>query len=294
MSGYGDAGNSFQFEQRHDFEHDTELHHLASFIVLYWQLGQHVTDAISHVGLDALNTNHALVTTLHLRQHGTARPGQLQVLLGMTSGGVSRMLHRLTNDGFVRRTAKRSGDDGRVAPVELTPAGRRACRSLDLALANAREDCRPLAKEALMHLDAVRAAHGEGPQPDPGEVLTCLGVTAQAIDRAVSAAVQHESMRDFYNVVLLCHAELNGGARPVSLMELLRLSSGGITKLVDRAENAGLVERALGTIHSDRRGVVVEATRKGRSELRRALLGLKPHLPELWRPMHWIAEGEPA
>ena len=212
----------------------------------------------------------------------------------MTSGGVSRMLDRLAHEGFVRRTTKRASDDGRAAPVELTTAGRRACATLDQALANAREDCRPLAKEALIHLEAVGAVHHDGPPQGPGEVLTCLGITAQAIERAVGEAVRHEAMKDLHHVVLLCHAELNGGARPVSLMELMRLSSGGVTKLVDRAEKAGLVRRTLGAIHSDRRGVMVEATARGRSDLSRALHGLRPHLPELWSPMHWISEGPTA
>lgn len=275
-------------------EHDDVVRHLASFIVLYWRLGHLVTDAISAEGLDILNTNNTLVTALHLRRHGSVRPGDLQGLLGMTSGGVSRMLDRLAHEGLVRRTNKKVGDDGRAAPVELTAAGRRACAALDQALANAREDCRPLAKEALIHLEAVGAVHHDGPPQGPGEVLTCLGVAAESIGRAVGEAVQHEAMQDLHHVVLLCHAELNGGSRPVSLMELLRLSSGGVTKLVDRAEKAGLVRRTLGAIHTDRRGVMVQATRQGESDLSRALHGLRPHLPELWSPMHWISEGPPA
>ena len=48
---------------------------------------------------------------------------------------------------------------------------------------------------------------------------------------------------------------------PGELSEIVLRSSGGMTQIVDRLEDAGLVERAAD--HSDRRKVVVVLTRKG-------------------------------
>ena len=51
--------------------------------------------------------------------------------------------------------------------------------------------------------------------------------------------------------------------RPTDLMEATMLSSGGITKRLDRLQEAGLVERRPNP--DDRRGALVRLTRKGRA-----------------------------
>lgn len=56
--------------------------------------------------------------------------------------------------------------------------------------------------------------------------------------------------------------------RPGAVGELTRLSSGGVTKMVERLEAIGLVERRIGVLEEDRRGVLVELTRRGRSTVR--------------------------
>jgi DNA-binding MarR family transcriptional regulator len=57
--------------------------------------------------------------------------------------------------------------------------------------------------------------------------------------------------------------------RPTDLMEATMLSSGGITKRLDRLGDAGLVERRPDP--DDRRGALVRLTRKGRAVIDRAL-----------------------
>ena len=64
-------------------------------------------------------------------------------------------------------------------------------------------------------------------------------------------------------------AELN----PTELMRSTLLSSGGMTKRLDRLEEAGLVERRPDP--ADRRGTLVRLTRRGRGVIDRAL---KAHL----------------
>jgi DNA-binding MarR family transcriptional regulator len=57
--------------------------------------------------------------------------------------------------------------------------------------------------------------------------------------------------------------------RPTDLMDATMLSSGGITKRLDRLTEAGLVERRPDP--HDRRGALVRLTRRGRTVLDRAL-----------------------
>ncbi len=69
-------------------------------------------------------------------------------------------------------------------------------------------------------------------------------------------------------VTLLFALDLDGPMRPTAVQELTGLSSGGVTKLVERLEQKGLVTRKTGAIDGDRRGVLVELTRRGRNTVR--------------------------
>ena len=69
-------------------------------------------------------------------------------------------------------------------------------------------------------------------------------------------------------VALLFALDLEGPMRPTAVQELTGLSSGGVTKLVERLEQKGLLDRKTGAIDGDRRGVLVELTRRGRVAVR--------------------------
>ena len=55
----------------------------------------------------------------------------------------------------------------------------------------------------------------------------------------------------------------SGDARPVQLAELLGVSSGGLTYIVDQLESDGLVQRSYGGVEHDRRAVVISLTQPG-------------------------------
>ena len=65
------------------------------------------------------------------------------------------------------------------------------------------------------------------------------------------------------SLVVLCSLDLDGPRRPGVLQELTGLSSGGVSKLLDRMEGAGVVKRAYGGVPGDNRGVLVSITRRG-------------------------------
>jgi DNA-binding MarR family transcriptional regulator len=81
-------------------------------------------------------------------------------------------------------------------------------------------------------------------------------------------------------ILVLCLLDLDGPARPGAIADVVDLTSGGTTKLLDRMEAAGLIHRVYGAIDSDHRGVQVELTARGRRLLRQATEALLDHLPD--------------
>jgi DNA-binding IclR family transcriptional regulator len=80
--------------------------------------------------------------------------------------------------------------------------------------------------------------------------------------------------------VVLCAAATTDGTRPRDLLELTDLSSGGITMLLDRLEEAGLIRRATG--HApDRRAVTITLTDLGQHDLHHRLERTLPHLAQI-------------
>lgn len=81
-------------------------------------------------------------------------------------------------------------------------------------------------------------------------------------------------------LLVLCLLDLEGPERPGEIGEVVGLTSGGTTKLLDRMETAGLIKRSYGAIAADHRGVKVALTAKGRRLLRTATGSLVEHLPD--------------
>jgi DNA-binding MarR family transcriptional regulator len=65
-------------------------------------------------------------------------------------------------------------------------------------------------------------------------------------------------------LLVLCDLDLVGERRPSEIQELTGLSSGGVTKLLDRLEKRGLVARSFGSLAEDRRAVLATITPEGR------------------------------
>lgn len=89
-----------------------------------------------------------------------------------------------------------------------------------------------------------------------------------ALTGAAEGAVRDPDLVSALPVTLLFALDMDGPMRPTGIQELTGLSSGGVTKLVERLEGRGLVARKTGVIDDDRRGVLVEITRRGRNTVR--------------------------
>lgn len=82
-------------------------------------------------------------------------------------------------------------------------------------------------------------------------------------------------------LLVLSSLELEGPRRPHDLAEALAMTTGGISKLLDRMEELGVVARRRGVLSDDRRAVVVEITPAGRDMMRRITEAFSAAVPEL-------------
>lgn len=99
-------------------------------------------------------------------------------------------------------------------------------------------------------------------------MILLLGALTGQLEAAITGAVGPE-LSSRANVATLFYLELEGPRRPGALQEVTSLSSGGVSKLIDRLEAQGLVRRTFGPVDGDRRAVLVQLTPKGRRLARR-------------------------
>lgn len=95
------------------------------------------------------------------------------------------------------------------------------------------------------------------------ELLLRLAEFGNVVSEALSELTEGDIVSNV-SIVTLCVLDLEGPQRPTDIQERTRLSSGGVTKLVDRLQEAGLVTRAYGTVPGDNRGVLVSISDRGR------------------------------
>lgn len=98
--------------------------------------GRRVTDSVRTSGAEQLLDNSTMVAALLMWMHGPLRPGQVAEMMGMTTGGSTKVVDRLESQGWVVRQQGPSFD-GRAVVVTLTEEGRSVIRSAIHASAEA-------------------------------------------------------------------------------------------------------------------------------------------------------------
>jgi DNA-binding MarR family transcriptional regulator len=99
-----------------------------------------------------------------------------------------------------------------------------------------------------------------------------------------------EALADNLAMVLLCRLYEDEWLRPMQLQEWVDITSGGMSKLIDRLEGAGLVARLSVRPLGDRRGVEVALTKKGSAALADVLAAITPSVKGLLADLEEIAE----
>lgn len=133
---------------------------------------------------------------------------------------------------------------------------------------------------------------GERERREAQSVILQMAELRLTLTSAAERAVRDADVATDLSATLLFALDNDGPLRPTLIQELTGLSSGGVTKLVERLEQKGLVARKTGAIDGDRRGVLVELTRRGRSSVRSisdamadALEGARPAAEALARTL---------
>jgi DNA-binding MarR family transcriptional regulator len=120
-----------------------------------------------------------------------------------------------------------------------------------------------------------------GPVQSAEQLLLQMSSFGQGVSDSMGEATGRPDLMGNTPLRVLCLLDLDGPARPSAISEAVGLTSGGMTKLLDRLEAAGLVERSYGVITTDHRGVSVALTGEGRRTIRLAAEALIDHLPDV-------------
>lgn len=128
-------------------------------------------------------------------------------------------------------------------------------------------------------LGVARSMSPDEPPPSPLETLVMIGDMGTALVDALGAVDPHDPTPTKTTVVL-CLAGWPEQVRPRELVEPTRLSSGGVSQLLDRLEAAAMVRRRSGAT-ADRRSVVIELTDDGERLLQRHLVAVGAQLADI-------------
>jgi DNA-binding MarR family transcriptional regulator len=96
-----------------------------------------------------------------------------------------------------------------------------------------------------------------------------LAEVGYAFTRAMEEVAPVPELVTNSHLLVLSHIELEGPRRPRDLAGAVGMSTGGLSKLLDRMEELGVVERRRGLVDGDRRAVVVSNTELGSEMIRR-------------------------
>lgn len=114
---------------------------------------------------------------------------------------------------------------------------------------------------------SVPGAVNEGLTPNEVRETQRFVILLGRLGLELSAAIHDAVGADLASnaaVVTLSLLDLEGPKRPGELQVATGLSSGGVSKLLDRLEAADLIARQTGSIAADRRGVIVSIAAEGR------------------------------
>lgn len=118
---------------------------------------------------------------------------------------------------------------------------------------------------------------------NPDEVVALLLHLVEfgsTISAALEAVAPPELARN-NSLLTLSVLHLEGPRRPSDLQARTNLTSGGVTKLLERLEDLELVRRRTGLVPEDGRAVVVTITDTGSAQLQRLVRQFSDHIEQI-------------
>lgn len=117
---------------------------------------------------------------------------------------------------------------------------------------------------------------------EASETWRALLTAFSTVNRVLADEIEAETTLSLerYEILLMLSQGTDGGMRPSELADRRHLSRSGATRLIERLEQEGLVERR--SLHGDRRGSLVALTPAGEQSFRTAgrihLRGIDQHV----------------
>ena len=275
-------------EPAHD-QTDDDLEHLAPALLAARRFGLLWTRSISQFVGDDYTGNAAIASLCAIRSAGPLRLRDLAARVGLPGPTLSRVVDRLVANGDVTREHGPADGDGRAVLMTITPVGIERTHAIDRAIYHDGPAASPMVKEAVVHLDAlverIPVAAERSPAPHTDEslagVLAGLGIAVGDTLHSISPS------GDITEALALLAFVEDAAPRPSVIANRVGLSSGGTTKVLDRLESNGQIERTFGA-SGDRRGVELHLTTTGRLHLRSMSEKARPHLAALSASLHAV------
>jgi DNA-binding MarR family transcriptional regulator len=241
--------------------HDTGTQQrLARAVVLVYRYSVGITALVDDVVGAGSSGNAEVQVLTALVETPALRPRDIMGLTGLSRAGVAALVSRLEEIGLVeRRHGKR---DRRTVLTSLTRAGRRRLAELDTSLEWHFMESRPLVEEIVTLLSGDQASPSA--ERDVSETaLTVAGRMGAAGAPYDSQLADEVGLVNAKSRIALAALLADGPLRPGELADVLELTSGGLTYLVNQLEADRLVERSYGLLVEDRRAVVISLTEQG-------------------------------
>jgi DNA-binding MarR family transcriptional regulator len=234
------------------------------------RLGRRITAAATSAGAAGVTENHDVQVLLTLLLEGPCNPSRLSSVAGVTSGGMTALLDRLSRRGLVRRRCDPSAD-GRTLQVIATEKGRRAAVVLATATSDVL-DARPPEVDDLLRLLHLRSARAPARLDVEAAASLMLELAARSEQhtaevQAAAAAARLRGLevlpgRRAYSVC--CLIDLYGPQSPGAISDHVERSAATATRLVQALEGVGLVRRVPADPPRRGRAYDVELTAAGR------------------------------
>jgi DNA-binding MarR family transcriptional regulator len=121
------------------------------------------------------------------------------------------------------------------------------------------------------------------------QLLLIIGRLGAAVSEALHARVEPRFTANV-EVTVITSLDLLGPQRPADIIRLTGMSSGGVTKVLDRLESSGLIIREYGKVKGDRRGTRLVLTAEGRQVAGELAAGLEDRMDALRRAIAELRE----
>lgn len=115
---------------------------------------------------------------------------------------------------------------------------------------------------------------------DAARLLMLLTEFGHVVTRGMTSITPAPELVDNAPLFVLSCIEVEGPQRPRELAAAMGMTTGGLSKLLDRMEELGVVIRQRGLVDGDRRAVIVSNTELGSETLQRVTKQIEDRLPE--------------